>query len=93
MLYFNCVVAVCSLCLFPILAVVCGLCVWHFLDMRGSRGGRETGVRIPLKTHKNIGFLSNIGLDPLKNHKATNPAFNVGPSSARQRNGVLLAGR
>ena len=24
------------------------------------------------------------GLDPLKNHKATKPAFNVGPSSARQ---------
>ena len=31
-----------------------------------------------LKNHKNIGFLSNTGPDPLKNHKATKPAFNVG---------------
>ena len=42
---------------------------------------------------KNIGFLSNTGPDPLKNHKATNPAFNVGPSSARQRNAILMAFR
>ena len=31
---------------------------------------------------KNIGFFSNTGLNPLKNHKATKPAFNVIPSSA-----------
>ena len=39
--------------------------------------------------------LSNTGPDPLKNHKATKPAFNVGQSSAHQRNanGVSLAGR
>ena len=37
-----------------------------------------------LKNHKNIGFLSNIGLDLLKNHKAIKPAFT---------NGVSLAGR
>ena len=37
------------------------------------------GVRISLlKNHKHIGFLSNTGSDPLKNHKATKPAFNVG---------------
>ena len=47
--------------------------------MRGSRGG--TGVWTPLL----IGFLSNTGLDPLKNHNATKRAFNIGPSSARQR--------
>ena len=29
-----------------------------------------------------IGFLSNTGPDPLNNHKATKPAFNVGPLSA-----------
>ena len=46
-------------------------------------GGRE--FRSPLKNHKNIGFLSKTGLDPLKNHKATKQVFNVGPSSARQR--------
>ena len=40
------------------------------------------GVLTPLKNHKNIGFLSNTGSDPLKNHKATKPTFNVGQSSA-----------
>ena len=44
------------------------------------RGGGEGGD----ENHKNIGFLGNTGLDPLKNHKATKPAFNVEPSSARQ---------
>ena len=34
--------------------------------------------------HKNIGFISNT--TPIKNHKATKPAVNVGTSSARQRN-------
>ena len=33
----------------------------------------------PLKNHKNIGLLSKAGLDPLKNHKATKLAFDVGP--------------
>ena len=50
--------------------------------MDGSRGG--IGVRYtppPPKNHKNIGFLSNTGPDSLKNHTATKPAFNVGPSS------------
>ena len=40
------------------------------------------GVRTPpLKKHKNIGFLSNAGPEPLKNYKATKLAFNGGPSS------------
>ena len=46
--------------------------------MRGSRGG-GAGVWNPLENHKNIGFLRNTGQDPLKNHKATKPAFNDGP--------------
>ena len=46
----------------------------------------EGGQGVPLKNHKNIGFLSNTGPDPLTNYKATKPAFNVGISSARQRN-------
>ena len=49
-----------------------------------------------MKNPQNIGFLSNTDPDPLKNHKTTKQAFNVGPSSARQRNamnGVSLAGR
>ena len=49
-------------------------------------GGGGTGS--PRKKQKNIGFLCNIGPDPLKNHKAAKPAFNVGPSSARQRNAI-----
>ena len=51
----------------------------------GSRADPEggQGVRTP-PPPKNIGFLSNTGPDPLKNHKAAKPAFNVGPSSARQ---------
>ena len=55
--------------------------------MRKSRV--ETGgPTSTLKNHENIGFLSNTGPDPLKNHKATKPAFNVGLSSARQRNAI-----
>ena len=49
-------------------------------------GGGGRGSGLPLKNHKNIGFSSNTGPDPLKNRKATKPAFIVGPSSARQRN-------
>ena len=42
------------------------------------------------ENHKAIGFLINTGPDPMENHKATKPAFNVEPSSARLRNGVSL---
>ena len=40
------------------------------------RGDRGSGPS--LKNHKNKGFLSNAGTDPLKNYEATEPAFNVG---------------
>ena len=46
-----------------------------------------------MKNDKNIGFLCNTGPDPLKNHKATEPAFNVGQSSARQQNAISMAFR
>ena len=47
------------------------------------------GIRTPtLKNHKNVGFSSNTGSDHLKS-AATKPAFNVGSSSARQRNAIL----
>ena len=52
------------------------------------------GVRTyppPEKSQK--GFLSNTGPNPLKHHKAAKPAFNVGPSSARQRNAIQMAFR
>ena len=42
-----------------------------------GRGNRRSGNS--LKVHKNIGFLCNTGPDLLKHHKATKPAFNVGP--------------
>ena len=38
----------------------------------------------PLKNYKNIGFLSNTCLGPLKNHKATKPVFNV-PQARRKQ--------
>ena len=55
--------------------------------MRGSmqRGGGAWGPGPHQKNHRNIGFLSNTGPDPLNNHKATKPAFYAGPSAARQR--------
>ena len=61
---------------------------WHVGIQKGDRGSGPT-----LKNYKIIGFPSNTGPDPLKNHKATKPAFNVGPSSARQRNAILMAFR
>ena len=39
-------------------------------DLEGGRGG-GTGSPDSLKNHKNIRFLSNTGLDPLTNNKAT----------------------
>ena len=59
-----------------------------FEYMRGSGGeGRASGCT-PLKNHKNIGFQSNTGPEPLKNHKATKPTFSCLSSSARQRNAI-----
>ena len=46
--------------------------------MGGSRGGHR-GPDPPLKNRKNIGFHSKHP-DLQKKHKATKPAFNVGPS-------------
>ena len=51
-------------------------------------GGGGQWVRIPPKDHKAIRFLINTGPDPMKNHKATKPAYHVWPSSTRQRNAV-----
>ena len=56
------------------------------LHVRIQRGDRGSGPL--MKNHKFIGFPSNTGPDPLKNHKATKPAVNVGPSSSRQRNAI-----
>ena len=62
----------------------------------GGGGGGEEGNGPPppqkkkKKNHKNLGFLCNTGPDPLKNHQATKPAFNVGQSSAHQRNSIKM---
>ena len=53
----------------------------------GPEGGGGKGSGPPEKS-QNKGFLRNTGPDSLENHKATKPAFNVGPSSARQRNAI-----
>ena len=49
----------------------------------------DRGVWTPLKNQENIAFLSNTGLDPLKNHKATK----LGSSSVCQRNAISMAFR
>ena len=66
--------------------------------MHGSRGGRTgggvlKGIRTPPVKSQKIKFLSKTGPDPLKNHKNTKPAFNVGSSSVRQRNVIQMAFR
>ena len=61
----------------------------------GEGGGVGKGSGSPLK-NKSKEFLGHKVPDPLENHKATNAAFNVSPSSARQGthlNGVSLADR
>ena len=60
-----------------------------FSDPEGAgAGGSSPPPPFHLESHKSIGFLSNTGLDPLKNHKATKPAFNDGQSSDRQRKAI-----
>ena len=54
----------------------------------GGGGGGGQGVQTPLKNHNDIGCPSSTGQDPLKNHKATKPAFIVRPSSACQRKAI-----
>ena len=57
------------------------LCICAWADQEGT-GGPDPPP--PLKNHNTIGFPSNTGPDPQKNHKVTKPAFNVGPSYVRQ---------
>ena len=54
---------------------------WAIIGPRIQRGGQGVGTP-PLRNHQNIGFLSNTAPDPLKYHKATKLAFNVGQSLA-----------
>ena len=50
-------------------------------------GGQWVLTPPPPQMRQTIGFGINIGPDPMRNHKATEPACNDGPQSARQRNG------
>ena len=52
-----------------------------------ARIQRGTGG-LALENHKALGFLSNIGPDPVEKYKASQPAFNVGPSLTRQQNAI-----
>ena len=64
--------------------------VGHVRIQRGGQGvlNPPPTPTPPLKNHQNTGFLCNTGPNPMKNNKATKPAFNVGPSSARQQNAI-----
>ena len=56
-------------------------------------GHIQSGTGCPdpqMKKYKNKRFLCNTGPAPLNDHRATKPAFNVGPSSARQRNIIFM---
>ena len=59
--------------------------------MRIQRGETAGPDPPPPEKSQKYRVFSNTG--PLKNHKATKPAFNVGLSSARQRNAILMVFR
>ena len=62
----------------------------------GGGGGGEQGVGTPLKNHKNIGFLSKTGLDPLEITKLPSWHSMLGhicPPAKCHLNGISLAGQ
>ena len=66
-----------------------------FTDMLHACADPEGGqvVRIPLKNHKNIGFLSNTGPNPQKNHIVPSQHSMLGhhrPASEMADDGPLL---
>ena len=80
-----------------IIVHTCGSCNHLSADSRETACAdpeRETGDPDPLtKSQRMKRILSNTGPDPLKNHKAIKPTFNVGQSSACQRNAIQMAFR
>ena len=56
--------------------------------MRDPERGRGPD---PAENHKNIGYLSNTGWDPLKIYKTTKLAFDVWPSWAHQQNAIQMS--
>ena len=85
----------CTFCILPVLLMleqrIVGrqTCLHSWADTEEGTGCPDP----PPEKSQTLGFLSNTGQDPLKNHKATNPAFYVGPLSARQRNTILIVFR
>ena len=72
----------------------CSCEVHRELYMRGSRGDRGSGPPSPLKNHKNIGFLSNMGPDPRESYQACiQCGVIIGTLAKRRLNGVSLASR
>ena len=61
-----------------------------FMDKhaRNQRGGMGSGPPSPEKSQKYRFSKSNAGPDPLKNHTAIKPSFNLGSSWARQQNAI-----
>ena len=53
------------------------VCVREVNAMTRTRNPERVGGQGGPENSQNIGFLSNTGRDPLKNHKATQPVFNV----------------
>ena len=66
-------------------------CSHHAWIKRGLGSDRGSGPPPPRKNDKNIVFLSKNGPDPLKNHEANKPAFNIGSSLAHQRSAIKMA--
>ena len=75
LLNLNCVFAVVWVSVFVCAPLIFLAVLWGGGWADQERGGRGTGPTP--ENHKNIGFRSNSGPDPLKNHKAAEPAFNV----------------
>ena len=66
--------------------------ICHYTDVMG-RSREGTGGLDPLKNHKNIGFLSNTGPEPLKNQARVQCWAIIGLPAKCHLNGILLAGR
>ena len=70
--------------------------VERLMDAYRARIHRGWGAGVPdpppPEKSQKIGFMSNTGLDPIKNHNTTKPAFKLRPSSARQRNTYFAGG-
>ena len=65
--------------------------MWYmYLEAQKTESQNFKKVWLANVCHKNIGFLSNTGPDPLKNQKATKPALNVGPSLVRKWNAIYM---